>query len=501
MNRTRNLSAWQRHSLAEHDFINKKKQASQMANILVAVILIGAYGLITTGVLHINTDLTLFLLMGAVTYFISMVDPRYGLAAIIIAFSLSPELPVGGGLELRIEDFLIPMVAITWMFKSAGDNEKLTPSLLRKPFFTIAGVGMLASLIGLLLGKLQIFNAITYYLKSMEYMVLYFIAINILKTRQDVIHMLVVLLMASSFVALFGTYQAMTTGQTEGFRISGPEGETANILGGYYVFCMLLGAGLYFALKEFKYKALLFVYFGGIMMYPMLETFSRASFVSLLAAMTVVGVITKKRILVWVGVFMVIVPLLFPEDIYERMRTVLGLFEIGGEKMPSSFSEKVVGWGVLWDTNISQYLLLGTGVGSISLQVDNEYMKILGESGVIGLGCFIWMIVTTYKCAWAVYARGLKDFDKGLALGYMGAITALLFQGISGTVFTTMRTMEPFIVVSALITVLMKVMDDEKHLVVHGKKLPEDSTVPAIGHYTVTEIFKQRYRQKKETSL
>ena len=79
-------------------------------------------------------------------------------------------------------------------------------------------------------------------------------------------------------MGIFGTYQVISKGEAHGFRVSGPNGETANILGGYYVFCMAIATGLLFSIKQNRYKILLLIYLGVFMLWPLLQTLSRASF-------------------------------------------------------------------------------------------------------------------------------------------------------------------------------------------------------------------------------
>lgn len=494
----RSARHWHNHSLQEHQEIKREKTSGNVAFITAILLILAGFGLISVGVISLNANLSLFIGIALVVYLITLIKPLFGLAATIIAFSVSRDISVMG-IPLRLEDFIIPALAVCWFLHGMKNKADLTPTPLKKPFIMIACIGLISTGFGLVLNLLSAAAAAQFYMKSIEYLVLFFVASNIMKTRDDVKLMFITLMVASAFVGLYGAWQALTQGHNSGFRVSGPYGETANILGGFYVFTMLLAAGMYFVVDSLKVKALILFYVAGIMFWPLLETLSRASFVSFLLAMSIIGLITKQRILLWVGLVMILIPLAFPEDIYDRIRTVLGVVGVEGYETPTSWADKILGWKALIYGRFLHFPILGTGVGSVSLQIDNEYMKVLGETGLIGLAAFFWMIRKAYDMAWSVWKGSKNQFDQGLALGFLGAMTALLIQGMSGTVFTTMRTMEPFIITCAMLSVILHIRNQERleeprH---SGKHIDADSTVPPIGHYTVAELFRQRYRQSQ----
>lgn len=78
-------------------------------------------------------------------------------------------------------------------------------------------------------------------------------------------------------------------------------------------------------------------------------------------------------------------------------------------------------------------ILLGSGYGSVSLAVDNSYLRMLGEVGGLGLGVFIALfiitgiiIVGTWKC---IDNPLVKHFTIGLAAGIIGlAINAFFID-------------------------------------------------------------------------
>ena len=69
-------------------------------------------------------------------------------------------------------------------------------------------------------------------------------------------------------------------------------------------------------------------------------------------------------------------------------------------------------------------MLLGSGYGSVSLAVDNSYLRMLAEVGVLGFASFIaiFLIVGVYiTYAWnKIYSPVVKSFVLGFAAGVLG---------------------------------------------------------------------------------
>jgi O-antigen ligase len=83
--------------------------------------------------------------------------------------------------------------------------------------------------------------------------------------------------------------------------------------------------------------------------------------------------------------------------------------------------------------------------------VDNEYIRLIADVGILGLGLFGWFLVRIFRTASAHYGRlEAGSFHKGFAAGYLIAFTMICVHGIGATSFTSIRTMEMFMVLTGL---------------------------------------------------
>jgi O-antigen ligase len=83
--------------------------------------------------------------------------------------------------------------------------------------------------------------------------------------------------------------------------------------------------------------------------------------------------------------------------------------------------------------------LLGTGYSSITLATDNDYLRQLGEIGLLGLGAFILIFLHLYQKSWPIIKKGPKDFWTALIIGIAGGILGLQANALFIDVFAASK--------------------------------------------------------------
>lgn len=115
---------------------------------------------------------------------------------------------------------------------------------------------------------------------------------------------------------------------------------------------------------------------------------------------------------------------------------------------------------LLHNTSGYDELNLPFGVYGTEGQIDNNWMSIFGETGVLGLLAYLAMFVTLL-----VFSRRVLKSEqstwlaKSLALGLIGATLSFVFQGFLGTYFE-MRTLAPYYWLLAALTVAASQVHD-----------------------------------------
>jgi len=117
----------------------------------------------------------------------------------------------------------------------------------------------------------------------------------------------------------------------------------------------------------------------------------------------------------------------------------------------NSFSARIAAWNWRLSEWFAKSPIVGTGVGSVALSVDNEYVLRLCEGGVVGLIAFLLLLASLWRFL-ARTARALRGTElEPFAYGFLAAFLALIVQGTVAATFTTIRTMEPFWVIAGLL--------------------------------------------------
>ncbi|MEE8143493.1 MAG: hypothetical protein V3T77_10375, partial [Planctomycetota bacterium] len=183
-------------------------------------------------------------LSGILLSIISLFEIRVGLAVVLIAIGLSPEFKVYGVSNFRYEDVLFPVIFLVWVTRHVLAKQKLIPTDLKAPILIILMLSLLSSLNNHIYGGLDLRTACFRFGKSIEYYIILVVVLNCLKTKRDFKGFVGLMLLSSAFVGLYGMIQYNLSASSEVYRLPGPPGETANILGGYFVFHMCIAIGL-----------------------------------------------------------------------------------------------------------------------------------------------------------------------------------------------------------------------------------------------------------------
>ncbi len=407
-------------------------------------------------------DLQVFawLFLGFIAVALLFKNLTYGLLALVVSVGLSPEF-LGG---LRIEDFLLPPLIFVWWLR----HQQRRDTLVTNNIFPAIRVYLFFVTFGTLLGLYNqtVYGPIVaaqYYFKGIEYFVLFWLVFNNVKERGDLILVVVTSLVVCALVGYLSLLDrtgrmAAKAGQPI-VRAFGAQGETPNVLGGYYLFHIMVAFSMVFVLKRVFYRVLLFAFLAGVVV-PFLYTFSRTSFVSLVIGMTIVLLFIDLRFFILLGVLAIFIPLAFPEvtvtsavgdeALVGRYQTIFDLFSPDSHKV-TSWTARYAGWLAFIAETLQYSPLVGGGMGSIWLGVDSAYVKIFYESGSIGLITFFMVLLRLFRLGVEVSKKTKDDFYRSFAIGYIGGFAGFIVHAVGVSTFATIRPAEIFWIFSGLL--------------------------------------------------
>jgi hypothetical protein len=400
-------------------------------------------------------------------FIISFINIEWGLYILIFSMLLSPEIIVGEttgsslrrGVTLRFEDFLLVVIGLSWFAKNAVNKELglFLKTPLNKPIFCYMFVCMVSTGIGIVTGGVGANTGSLFMLKYIEYFIVFFMVANQVKDLNQIRRFIFCILLTCFIVSIMGLIQI-----PGGERVSAPfegEGGEPNTLGGYLLFIGAIAAGLLIKNENTNLKYLLFFVILTIIP-PLLFTQSRSSYLGLIPVFVILGLLSKRRALVFglLVIVMILSPLLLPSQIKNRILYTFtqseesGQVKIGSLHLDTSTSARIATLkGILMDW--PKKPIFGYGVTGYSF-IDSQFPRVLIETGILGLLAFLYLLYSIFKLA-IDHLKAVKiPYFKGLTIGFFAGFIGLLFHSLGANTFIIVRIMEPFWFFAGIVAVL-----------------------------------------------
>ncbi len=439
----------------------------------LVLILIGALmvGYLLTMLSAVHTFVLILLLLVSVCTF---VWPEAGLYVVIFSMLLSPEIiageiggkaALGRGFTLRLEDFLLVFIGLSWFARTAVDK---TTGLFRKtplnqPIAAYILVCFVATLWGKITGDVKGSIGFFFVLKYFEYMIVFFMVVNFVKTPDQAKRLLFCLFLTCFIVSIYGLIQIPGGG-----RVSAPfEGEIGepNTFGGYFILMGAVAVALIDHLKDMRVRlglAVLLV----VVLICLLYTQSRASYIAVIPAYLTLSLFSQRRLYLLAGLIVVLVlsPLIAPRVARERVaftftqREHVGQIRLGTLRLDTSTSARLRSWqGGL--KSWRERPILGYGVTGYTF-MDAQYPRILVETGIVGMLAFCWLVYALFRVGVSTWQDAQDDLLRGLSVGLIAGLVGLLVHAIGANTFIIVRIMEPFWFLPGIV-IALSAMDEE----------------------------------------
>jgi hypothetical protein len=406
------------------------------------------------------------IIVGALVLGVAFLSTTASLYLLVFSMLLGPELLVGGlaggagagrGVTLRLDDFLLVVIGFVWLAKVAIKKEVVpfTRTPLNGPIMLYIAASVLATLIGMLTGRVKPTTGAFFLLKYYEYVFLYFMVVNAVASQKQARGLVYASLVTCFLVSLFAIAQ-IPGGERATAPFEGESGEP-NTLGGYLVFMLAIVTGLLVTTGSVSRRLplLILVGAGGL---GLLATLSRTSFLAAgVVSLAVLGILARRKPILLPLVFVGLMssPWWVPDVVKERVMFTFtqaqtaGQVRLGGVRVDTSTSERLRSWeGSL--AFFQQSPLWGTGVTG-GIFMDAMYPRVLMETGALGVAAFLFLLWSIFRVGWTAYRQAQDRFTKGVALGFLLGYLGLLVHAVGANTFLIVRIMEPFWLFAALV--------------------------------------------------
>ena len=305
---------------------------------------------------------------------------------------------------------------------------------------------------------------------------LYFVITNNISDDRPIRRILNVLLIVGSLFGIYGILQyngidfsfwIRNIGRQQVFGLFG----NVNYFAEYLIVPLPLAISLFFVTRNRTHKILLLV---GILAIggSLILTFTRGSYLAIgissifmfflyLASRGKGFIKEHKKVFILVLALIILVTFLFalPNPLNKSgtvISKVKGRISISQFTKGSSFKRREAIWGFT-ALMIKDRPFMGLGIGTykynslkyqakffaqgqnrslyphgFATKAHNEYLQLWAELGIVGLGIFIWLIICYFNCGIKFLKKIKDDYKQGIIIGLMGAVVAVLVDGIFG---------------------------------------------------------------------
>jgi O-antigen ligase len=243
--------------------------------------------------------------------------------------------------------------------------------------------------------------------------------------------------------------------------------ENPNVLGEYFLLVIPFAAALLLTADSWKKRGL-WLAACGILTVCLVVTYSRGCYLGLLFAAAIFLVLLDRRFLILGIVAVVLSPLYLPESVLTRFTSI-------GDMADSSTSFRVYIWmGTLAMLKDYWFCGVGPGTGAFNLVYPNYaysaieaphshnlYLQILCDTGVVGLGLFLVLVVSGYRMLFTAIRRETDRNRKIFQIAGVSALSGFLLQSMTDYTFYNYRVMFLFWAVLGLCGALCRRSADD----------------------------------------
>ncbi|MBI3550320.1 MAG: O-antigen ligase family protein [Elusimicrobia bacterium] len=420
--------------------------------------------------------------VGMLTFF----KPKIGMGFMVFSMLLSPRLrggslssggsSMGSAVEIRFDDIILMVVFLGWVARTAVIKGRafLAGTPVHLPVFMYTSVCVLSTALAVLDGRLDYLRPGFFVLKYVQYFVLFFMTVNIVENEEDIRRYLWMAWITAVIVTMFGFWQL-----PQGARVSTPfetpisvsmasrtqaqmENE-ANTYGGYFmvVFGVLFGQFVFGSMKKKQLALGSFMF----MLVPFMMTLSRSSYIGLLfMVLFLLAMAPRNKLPILFTVLgAVVLVVMIPQvrsKVFNRFqetfsgagtsRMAIPQHYRSNLRLEQSAMSRVVATRWIVTDRFPKAPVLGWGVTGVGL-VDTQFPRVLGETGLLGLSLFFWMLYRIWQMGHAVFRYGKTDDDRALGLGLMAALIGVVGHAYGANTFIIVRIMEPFWFLTAMV--------------------------------------------------
>lgn len=424
---------------------------------------------------------------------------KYAVAALVLMVPLYPKFPAisvaGTYVAIRLEDFLVLFVFLIFFATQFRKFKSFFRDDINRAILIFLSVGAASLISGIFLTQSVTFHiGLLHWLRRVEYITVFWVGAAAIRNTRGLDFYLKLFGITVILAFIYGLGQkylswpviiTQNLEYSKGIALRWIPGSHINsTFAGHYdlatflVMLLPIFVCLYFAVKGLRSKLfLVLIITSGLWL--LVNTISRISIVSYLVGVTVSLLVLRKTKALVAVLILSIVFFSFSSDLISRYvriiditkskieqqldrilinsRDNLTVFAQAEEDLPQRRIKKLtpiptpppvyedrstsIRLNVEWPRAIrafSKNPLLGTGYSSITLATDNDYLRMLGETGLLGFFAFFLIFARVgklYKTSLTIIPQSIDKIRSAFLAGVIGASPAIFLNAFFIDVF------------------------------------------------------------------
>lgn len=420
---------------------------------------------------------------------------KYLVAAILLAVPLYPKFPFirvpGTFVSIRLEDFLLAAVSGILVLRLLPNIKQFLENKINKAIFLSLLIGFLSLMTAIFVTKtVEPHIGFLHWLRRIEYFVPFFVGFLVIKERKENLEFYLKVLMISVILAfLYGLGQrylnwpiiiTQNLEYAKGIALRWIPGSHINsTFAGHYDLATFLVMILpvyicfFFLLKGWRTKVIIFTVFSAGL-WLLGNSGSRISAISYLGTFTIALFLVKKYKAIPLVIILSLVFFSLSSSLVARYSQIIEVTSKKILKINNVFFKQEVAYAadepigipkrretseptptpppvfedrsasirlnVEWPRAIralSKNPLLGTGYSSITLATDNDYLRLLGEVGILGFLAFFLILFRIGRAVFEAFPliKKYKGVELGFLAGMIGSFPGLLLNAVFIDIF------------------------------------------------------------------
>lgn len=358
---------------------------------------------------------------------------KYLAAAILIFIPLYPKFPLFvvpfTYVAIRAEDFLIGITLFVLLLRFVFDKSLKLPKISYQIsiFLLVALVSTLSAIF--ITKTVNPPLAVLHFLRRIEYMSAFFIVYFAASTAGNRNYLFKLSILPAAGVLLYGLAQiylgapvisTMDSESSKGVALTLRPGVMLNStfaghydLAIYLIMMMSFLVAISFSSTK-KYQKLFLIFPFWALLWLFMQAGSRIGLIGLTLSITVLGYFYKKYLLSLIYLAIVFATIFTSPQYILRFQNIFNVikdkisfqnpFTVYAADQAQRAIQKDTSTSIRFDVEWPRAMrafykspFLGTGYSSISLATDNDYLRLLGEVGILGLVSFLSILICIFR--------------------------------------------------------------------------------------------------------